>query len=139
MKLSNNSKYLFYRSSKEWEVDMEYAQVMYNYFVHGFQPGGFFTALLANDAFNALSRSHPGNTVQALKNLVNWLGNLPLRGVAYGSYPAVEGWLTATPDFRREILEKAYLILPEQDEIMMVLRGEKIDPPYIELLQQEYS
>lgn len=133
MKLTKNSKYLFFRSAKEWEVDMEFAQPIYNYLVHGFQPGSFFTALLANDAFGALSRSHPGNTVPAIKNLVGWLGNMPLRGVAYGSYAAVDRWLTATPKFRREILEKAHLILPEEDEIMMVLKGENIDPPYIEL------
>jgi hypothetical protein len=133
MKLTKLSKYRFYRSAKDWEVDMEYAQAMYNYFVHGFQPGGFFTALLANDAFGALSRSHPANTAQSLKNLVGWINNMPLRDVAYGSYAAVDRWLTATPSFRREILEKAHLIFTEEDEIMLVLKGENIDPPYIEL------
>jgi hypothetical protein len=139
MKLTKISTYKFYHSAKQWDVDMEYASVMHNYFVHGFQPGGFFTALLANDAFGALSRSHPANTIQALKNLIGWIQDIPLCDVAYGSYPAVDRWLTASEDFRRQSLEKVGLIFTEEDEIMMLLKGEKIDPPYIELRQQEYN
>jgi len=138
MKLTNYSVYLFFQSAKHWEVDIEYARLMYNYFVNGYHPGSFFTALLANDAFGALSHSHPSNPMLPLKNLVAWIDSLPLRDVAYGNYPAVQGWLTTSPKFRREMLEKAYLIFPEEDEIMMVLKGDNIDPPYDEL-RKEYK
>lgn len=133
MKLGKLSTNRFYHTAYEWRVDFEYAEVMHNYFVHGYQPGGFFTALLANDAFGALSRSHPANTVQALKNLVGWINGMPLRGIAYGSYEAVDNWLTATVDYRRQKLVEANLIFDEKDEIMFVLRGEELPSPYIEM------
>lgn len=139
MKLGRLSTNRFYHTAYEWEVEFEYAEIMHNYFVHGFQPGGFFTALLSNDAFGALSRSHPGNSIQALKNLVGWINGMPLRGIAYGSYEAVDNWLTATSEYRRQKLVEANLIFDEQDEIMYILRGEELKTPYIELQRREHE
>ena len=139
MKLGKLSTNRFYSTALEWDVPFEYAEVMHNYFVHGYGPGGFFTALLANDAFGALSRSHPGNDVKALKNLVNWINNMPLRGIAYGSYEAVDNWLTATTEYRRQKLVEANLIFEEQDEIMYILKGQELKTPYTELQRREYD
>ena len=139
MKLGKLSTNRFYSTALEWDVPFEYAEVMHNYFVHGFQPGGFFTALLANDAFGAFSRSHPANTIQALKNLVGWVNGMPLRSVAYGSYAAVDNWLTATPEYRRQKLVEANLIFEEQDEIMYILKGHELKTPYIELQRRDYD
>jgi hypothetical protein len=139
MKLGKLSTNRFYHTAYEWNVEFEYAEVMHNYFVHGYSPGGFFTALLANDAFSALSRSHPGNTIPSLKSLVGWINGMPLRGIAYGSYEAVDNWLTATPDYRRKKLVEANLIFDEQDEIMYILRGEELKTPYTELQRREHE
>ena len=139
MKLGKLSTNRFYSTALEWDVEFEYAEIMHNYFVHGYGPGGFFTALLANDAFGALSRSHPGNDVQALKNLVGWINGMPLRGIAYGSYEAVDNWLTATTEYRRQKLVEANLIFEEQDEIMYILKGQELKTPYTELQRREYD
>ena len=139
MKLGKLSTNRFYHTAYEWNVEFEYAEVMHNYFVHGYGPGGFFTALLANDAFGALARSHPANTIQALKNFVGWINDIPLRSVAYGSYAAVDNWLNATPEYRREKLVEVNLIFDEQDEIMYILRGEELKTPYIELQRREHE
>ena len=66
MNLTNLSKYKLYNSLKNYSVSKDYADPIYNYLVHGFNPGSFFTALLANDFMGAVSRSHPGNTIPAL-------------------------------------------------------------------------
>lgn len=139
MKLGKLSTNRFYHTALEWRVAFEHAEIMHNYFVYGYQPGGFFTALLANDAFGALSRSHPANEIQSLKNLVGWINGMPLRGIAYGSYEAVDNWLTATPDYRRQKLVEANLIFDEQDEIMYILKGQELLTPYPELQRREYE
>lgn len=142
MELTKLSKYKFYESAKRWEVDKDYVDPIYNYLVHGFDPGSFFTALLANDAFGAFRRSHPGNTIPALKNLVGWLDDIGLRGTAYGSYDTIRDWLKMNSDVRRIILESRNLILTADEELWQTLKDGPVDSyhaPYMEMVMEELN
>jgi hypothetical protein len=73
-----------------------------------------------------MGRSHPNNSIQGLTNLATWMVNELPRGVAWGSYDVVSGWLATSPEDRRKILEIRRLVYTEQDEIIMILKGEKV-------------
>ena len=111
-----------------WELCPEHAATMYLYLVHGLSPGSFFTAILANDFFGAVSHSHPSNTMLSLKNLVGWL-NSELPREAAGSYAAVENWGKLSVAERRAKLEQHNIIYTEQDEMWMTLRGDRVSIP----------
>ena len=129
MKLTPYSVNRFNSSFAEWNVEREFATPIFNYFVHGFEPGGFFTALLANDFVGAMTRSHPANTVESIKALCKWLINQNLKGVAWGDYKTVDKWLDLDVAVRRAVLEQSGLIYPEDQEIWMTLKGEKTQAP----------
>lgn len=114
-------------SMEYWHVEREFAEPMYNYLVHGFHPGDFFLGWYANDA-TAIIRSHPANTVEALKNLTNWMINC-MPSTAWGSYVKVEKWLLMDSDERRLRLEACNLIFSEQEEIMKALKNEHTREP----------
>jgi hypothetical protein len=69
MNLTPYSRNRILETFKTWRVDKEFADPMYNYLVLGFSPGSCFTSVLANDFLSAVSRSHPGNTIEAFKHL----------------------------------------------------------------------
>lgn len=122
MKLSAHSKNKLLHTFENWRVDQDYADPMYNYLVHGFAPGSFFTAVLANDFGKAIQHSHPANSILALKVLVGWLGEV-MPEMAYGSYEAVSEWMSLCPEQRRIVLESKRLIYTESEEMMLVLKG----------------
>jgi hypothetical protein len=129
MKLTAHSKNHLYGSFVHYSVDKEFADPIYNYLVYGFNPGGFFYALLANDFMTAISRSHPMNKVEALKRLVVWIINVIPKDVCWGSYEAVDNWLKMSAEDRRTILEQHLLVYSERDEIMMILKNEPTVEP----------
>ena len=124
MKLSEHSKNRLLKTFADWSVPKDYADPMYNYLVYGFEPGSFFTAVLANDFFGATQRRHPASTIEALKHLVGWMhDNVPLK--AMGSYQAVKDWTSLDQEQRRALLEWRGLIYSVEDEMMLVLQGER--------------
>ena len=129
MKLANLSKYKLYNSMTQYEIAKDYADPIYNYLVHGYSPGSFFTSALANDFMGAVSRSHPGNTIPALKNLVTWIVNQLPEGVTHGSYGTVAQWLEKSSVERRVVLEQYRLIYTEHDEVIRILKGEVAKEP----------
>ena len=130
MKLTPYSRKIIYQSFKEWDVPKDFADPMYNYLVHGFNPGSCFTAVLANDFLSAVSCSHLANTIEAFKALAGWIrSTVPEQ--ARGSYEAVEFWTSAGPEFRRDVLEKARLILPEDQEMWQTLKSEPVVEPVL--------
>ena len=131
MNLTNLSKYKMYNNMKTYKVDKEYADPMYNYLVHGFSPGSFFRSVLANQFMDAVARSHPANTIPALKNLVCWIVNELPEGVAYGSYEVVDAWTKMSKEERRVVLEQRRLVYTEQDEIVRILKGEEAVEPFM--------
>jgi hypothetical protein len=103
-------------------VSKEYADPLYNYLVHGFHPGSFWTAVLANDFMAAIANSHPANTVPALKKVGTWLNDCLPRGTAWGSYEAFKQWLALSSQERRATLENLRLIHTGPDEIILLLK-----------------
>ena len=130
MKLTNYSCNLLMATFAKWDVPKDFSDSMYNYLVHGFSPGGFFTSVLANDFHSAIARSHPVNTVNSLKSLGGWILDCVPRE-AHGSYNNVEVWCSLPADVRRSILEDYELIYTEQQEIMMTLQGHSTDEPVL--------
>ncbi len=108
--------------ARTWKVDREYFDPIYNYLVLGYDPGSFFTALLANDAMGAIQRSHPGNKIPNLKNLVGWIQDRAPRE-SFGDYKKVYAWTKLPAEDRRKILEDRRFLLDEKTEVMMVLDG----------------
>jgi hypothetical protein len=115
-------------SASRWSVAREYFDPLYNYLVHGFEPGSFWTAVLANDFMRAIQHSHPSNTIDALKHTVGWIRD-SFPEESYGDYNLVAAWIKLSSHQRRLHLEAAHLIYTEQQEIMMALRGERSYEP----------
>ena len=113
-----------------WNVPKEYADPMYNYLVYGFSPGGFFTSVLANDWHTAIMRSHPANTIDALKAVTGWIyDQMPKQAV--GSYEAVDEWCRMDDAKRTKILLEHRLILSPKREVFMALRGAPANDPVL--------
>ena len=130
MKLTNYSCNLLMATFAKWDVPKDFSDSMYNYLVHGFSPGSFFTSVLANDFHSAIARSHPVNTVNSLKSLGGWILDCVPRE-AHGSYDAVSNWCSLEPQARRQILEESGLIYTEAREIWMTLEGRHTQEPVL--------
>jgi hypothetical protein len=130
MNITVYSRNRLYETFTKWDVPRDFADPMANYLVYGYEPGGFFTALLANDFFAAIQSSHPASTVEELKCLVGWINDC-MPPEAYSSYHRVGEWLHLREDRRRAVLEKYELIYTEQEEIMLALRDESTIEPIL--------
>jgi hypothetical protein len=128
MEITEYSKCNIYQTFHKWHVDHEFADPMYNYLVHGLEPGSCFTAVLANDFFNAMVRSHPANTIEALKAMGKWIRDT-VPSEARGSYDAVRHWVSLDESVRLGILEEHRLIFTEEQEVWMILQGIKKEMP----------
>ena len=72
---------------------------LYNYFVHGLEPGGFMTCVLSNDLYGAAGRADFVN-IDLLGEYAKWLVNhAPYQ--SYGSPEIVQGWLNKNEYFRQ--------------------------------------
>lgn len=131
MEISKYSKARIMQSAVNWEVDKEYFDPIYNYLVHGFEPGSFYSALLSNDMFRAMACSHPANSVQGLKKLTAWIRSTMGHGIFWGSTEVVQNWLQMSDSQRRYQLELLRLIFPEKDEIVKILKDEKVVEPHM--------
>jgi hypothetical protein len=128
MKVSKLNRDRVMLTASRWSVAREYFDPLYNYLVHGFEPGSFWTAVLANDFMRAVQHSHPSNDITALKHTVGWIrDSFPQE--SYGNIHMVEDWVNRSAYDRRRILESAHLIYTEQDEIMKGLRGDHSTEP----------
>lgn len=125
MKLSKYSVKKFNEGIELWRVDKDFADPMFNYLVYGFSPGSFFTAVLANDFTSAIARSHPGNTITALKALTGWINNCMPR-MAWGSYENVKAWQDKDEEDRRHILVMHNLIFAPKQETFLEIQGEPV-------------
>jgi hypothetical protein len=122
MKLTAYSINRLTESAHQWQVDHDYYDPLFNYLVHGFHPGGFWTSVLANDFMSALQRSHPGNQIPALKRASGWIQDR-FPAISYGSYKLVDDWTRFTDLQRRSHLEACDLIYTEREEVELALRG----------------
>jgi hypothetical protein len=120
MKLTKYSIKRIRETAGQWKVDTEYREPLIDYLVHGFQPGSFWSAVLANDFRYAIMHSHPANTVSALKAATGWIWDA-FPGASRGSSVAVNTWLSMSEAERRSHLELCCLIYTEREEVEMVL------------------
>lgn len=130
MEISKYSKHHIMRDAADWNVTKEYFDPIYNYMIHGYEPGSFFTAVLANDFFRAMETSHPANNIQQLKNLTGWISSTMGHGVFWGTTEVVQKWLKLTAEERRKKLELLNLVYPEKDEIVMILKDQPTREPF---------
>jgi hypothetical protein len=130
MNITVYSRNRLYKTFSRWDVPRDFADPMANYLVYGYSPGGFFTSVLANDFHGAVARSHPSNTIEALKMLSGWIGECMPRE-AHGGYDIVSNWCYLPPNARRQLLEKYELIYTEKEEVIMALREESTIEPIL--------
>lgn len=130
MKITEYSKNRLLETFARWEVPRDYADPLYNYLVYGFSPGGFFTALLANDAMGAIARSHPANPMHELKKVVGWIQEYCPK-MAWGDYQTVFAWTDMQEGLRRDVLEQCKLVYSAEDEIMLVLKNQRTVEPHL--------
>ena len=109
------------KTAERWQVDEDYREPLINYLVHGFQPGSFWSAVLANDFRRAIQCSHPSNTIFALKAATGWIWD-SFPEVSHGAPAAVNTWLAMTAAERRVELELRSLIYTEKEEVALILQ-----------------
>lgn len=128
MELGKHSRNRFLDSMCHWNIPRDYVDPTYNYLVFAFSPGSFFESVFANDFLNAMHRSHPANSIPALKSLAGWIHNI-CPHEAYGSYDKVRAWLKRTPEQRRAILIECGLVYTAEQETYLLLKGERTVEP----------
>jgi len=94
--MNNHSKLLDFGQARLTEQSKE---SLYNYFVHGLEPGGFMTCVLSNDLIGAAGRADFVN-INLLGEYAKWLVNhAPYQ--SYGNPAAVGGWLNKNEYFQQ--------------------------------------
>ena len=130
MNISVYSRNRLYETFAKWDVPRDFADAIANYLVYGYEPGGCFTSVLANDFYNAIGSSHPSNTVNAFKSLVGWIKEYcPTE--AYSNYEKVKHWIKLTEDNRRAVLENHQLIYTAKEETWLIIKGEHSAEPVL--------
>ena len=119
--LHPHSRVLFHTGILQWRVPGEMSEPMLNYLYHGFSPGSFYSAVLANDCLGALQSSHPSNRMTDLKALAGWIRDYAPDN-SWGSRQAVQDWLALTYEQRRVILETEHLIYTPAEETWLTLQ-----------------
>ena len=131
MTLTKFSRNRMMESATRWTVAREYFDPLYNYLVHGFEPGSFWSAVLANDFMRAMQHSHPSNSIPHLKHVVGWMQD-SWPEAAYGDRFTVQTWIAFSGHERRLYLEQHNLIYSEQEEVMLALQGKHSYEPFLE-------
>ena len=131
MNITKYSRNRMMESATRWTVPREYFDPLYNYLVHGFAPGSFWSAVLANDFASAMQHSHPSNSIPHLKHVVGWMRDSWPAGT-YGDRDTVILWMDLEPGHRRRILESSRLIYSEQEEVMLALKNVRTHEPFMD-------
>ena len=104
-------------------VSDDWKDILYNYVVNGYHPGGFFESLLLNDLWQAVSRSHPSNEWSQIRGVMKWIHWKAPRQ-CYGTKKKVEAWMKRKDRSRREIcenlgiLDTVWDLLREDDQVL---------------------
>lgn len=101
-------------------------QSLENYLMHGFEPGGFLTAVLANDLQMAVGRADHWNRDRLPEIVSVVVYKMPT--ISWGSYEAVKDWCK-DKDGRRS----AYAERKEKEYTWKVLKGEVKGKAYDDL------
>jgi hypothetical protein len=76
---------------KDTQIPDHAREAFYRYFRYGFAPGGFCSAVLANDLISAAAKADHWNRPY-LADIVLWVQNNAPTG-SWGSYDQLQGWL----------------------------------------------
>ena len=75
-----------------WDLrNRDLAQTLEHYVMRGYAPGGFTTAVLANDLFGAVGKADHWNKPAIAEIVQEIARTCPV--TAYGSYEAVRAWI----------------------------------------------
>ena len=116
-----HSKNRIARTADQWRVPGEYFEPLYNYLIHGFEPGSFWTYVLSNDWMMAIQSSHPGNDLYLLRITTGWIVDQFPRE-SWGDYDRVQSWIKLEAADRRTILEQNLLIYTQREELELCLK-----------------
>ena len=124
MNIAAVSKRKLVKLFEYWHVDNYMATPLYNYLVHGYSPGGFWTKVLEDKFLDAMVSCSENNRVLDMKNASRFKVNcFPTR--SYGSEYYVSEWLKLTDDERRKILEDNDLIYTPEQETWETIKGDE--------------
>lgn len=100
-----------------------------NYLMHGLEPGGFLTSVLANDLFRAVGRADHWNKNNLPRIVMEINRCLPV--TSYGNYDYVRDWLADKDGCR------SYYVKHMEEQRMLDLLSGKVklentidDPPF---------
>ena len=125
MNLTKLSRNRLMATATRWTVPHVYYEPLYNYLVHGYSPGSFWSAVIANDFMRAVVCSHPSNEIAKLRDTVHWIQDR-WPDQSYGDYSRLHHWIkVVTPEQRRAHLESQELIYTEQEEVVLALKGQQ--------------
>jgi len=87
-----------------WTVPEHDREPLENYFFEGWSPGGYLTALLANDAMRATGCADAENK-KHMWSVLYWIVTAAPKG-SYGDYASVEAWSNDVDGRRTEWADK---------------------------------
>lgn len=96
-------------------------QSLENYIMHGFEPGGFLTSVLANDLFMAVGRADYWNKTNLHHIVHNVIHNMP--SLSFGSYEAVTDWCRDADSRRSYYVEQL-----EKQRMLDIISGNYTTP-----------
>ena len=100
----------FVESFHHLNVTDEFIENLYDYYINGWHPGGFFESVLCNDMHRAMCRSHQMNDLRAIIGVCKWLINFA-PPESFRTIENVNAWIAMTKEQRHEILQKRKLML----------------------------
>ena len=116
------------RCERSWgNIHLDCQEAIFNYLVYGWEPGGFLTAVMANDLYRAATVSDIAN-VNNLAYVAKFVV-YALPQACYGNYDQIKNWLQLTDQAREEILVVAEL-LPDTFQLIKFMSEEHTDPSF---------
>ena len=108
-------------------ITMECQEAIFGYLVYGWEPGGFLTAVMANDLYRAATVSDIAN-VDNLAYVAKFVV-YALPQACYGNYDQIKNWLRLT-DEEREAMLVALDLLPDTFQLIKFMSEEHTDPSF---------
>ena len=108
-------------------ITMDCQEAIFNYLVYGWEPGGFLTAVMANDLYRAATVADIAN-VDHLAYVAKFVV-YALPQACYGNYDQIKNWLQLTDQAREEILV-ALDLLPDTFQLIKFMSEECTDPSF---------
>jgi hypothetical protein len=106
------------RSLGEISIPDHTKEALDNYFLKGYEPGGFLTSVLTNNLYGAVTSADIANR-HAIWEIVTWLTTDPIIPVrSWGTKDQVSNWLNDVGSIRTKFVDKM-----EKEYIWETLKG----------------